>query len=173
VASFFTCPFWGFYFFTTFYASINGNLVQFMKNKLSCIRPDNSKYPAGYRIVQFCHYPARYYIRCTPKKIGIWCLRGWIHHICAIKTTLRFPREVRPLYGHAYSVLRAFPFYPYSIVVNRFPELRREDPKMTVCTKQSQELLSLVRLVVAYIIIIGYMYILNCVVWTKIMGCNP
>jgi hypothetical protein len=47
-----------FYFFSIFYASINGNLVQFMTNKLSGIRPVNSKYPAGYRIVRFCHYPA-------------------------------------------------------------------------------------------------------------------
>ena len=39
-----------------------------MNNKLSGIRPDNSKYPAGYRIVRFCHYPAGYYIRCTPSR---------------------------------------------------------------------------------------------------------
>ena len=47
-----------FYFFSTFLFSINGNLVHFMKNKLSGIRPDNSNYPAGYRIVRFCHNPA-------------------------------------------------------------------------------------------------------------------
>ena len=35
-------------------------LVQFMKNKLSGIWPDNSKYPAEYLIVRFCHYPAGY-----------------------------------------------------------------------------------------------------------------
>ena len=52
MASFFTCP------HIFFYVSINRNLVHFMKNKLSDIQPDNSKYPAGYRIVRFCHYPS-------------------------------------------------------------------------------------------------------------------
>ena len=37
--------------FYYFFISIDGNLVHFRKNKLSGIRPDNSKYPAGYRIV--------------------------------------------------------------------------------------------------------------------------
>ena len=46
--------------------SIDRNLVHFRKNKLSGIRPDNSKCPARYRIVQLCDYPAGYYIRCTP-----------------------------------------------------------------------------------------------------------
>ena len=54
------------FIFYYFFVSIDGNFVHVRKNKLSGIRPDNSKYPAGYRIVWFCHYPAVYYIQCTP-----------------------------------------------------------------------------------------------------------